>query len=235
MEDRRILKVKKLIRYQPDPTDEESKNTKRVLALEDVKSFEFDELKMKKAIFMNDTGRKVFYRVQNMGIIYWDYFTDESRKIRVEIPNFTFYNAMCAFSLPNIDYVRWFGTEESHEEHYSIIWVDDKASDRVRNRQFLLYNLDNSEVVARFSYKGYKKKKNESELPKSLNIMQEEESLFIYESSQALQFLDTYEFSKVDEKIVCNTEILLIQDTQEYDDWKSIMNSLKIRSELPVV
>ena len=50
---------------------------------------------------MNDTGSKVFYRVQNMGVIYWDYFTGETRKIRVEIPDCTFYSAYSAFDLVN--------------------------------------------------------------------------------------------------------------------------------------
>lgn len=96
VEDQRVLKIKRLTKHREEaPTEELSESApKRYLDLEEVKTFEFRELKEKKAIFMNDTGRKVFYRVQNMGIIYWDYFTDEQRKFRVEIPDATFYSAV---------------------------------------------------------------------------------------------------------------------------------------------
>lgn len=59
-----------------------------------IKQWEFTEMKEKKAIFMNDTGSKLYYRVQNMGIIFWDYITDESRKIQLEIMDKSFYSAV---------------------------------------------------------------------------------------------------------------------------------------------
>jgi hypothetical protein len=64
-----------------------------------LKQWEFAELKEKKAIFMNDTGSKIYYRVQNMGIIFWDYYTNESRRIQIEIMDKSFYSAVCAFSI----------------------------------------------------------------------------------------------------------------------------------------
>ena len=73
-----------------------------------MKLWEFKELKEKKgkikdfendetffiAIYMGTNDTKIFYRVQNMGIIYWDYETEEVIKVKIAIEGSSFYNAV---------------------------------------------------------------------------------------------------------------------------------------------
>lgn len=92
MEDNRVLKIRKLLRNfelesncitegveQPP----ERKEEQPLLNFKDIKQLELRELKEKKAIYMGSQESKIFYRVQNMGIIYWDYETDTVERIKI--------------------------------------------------------------------------------------------------------------------------------------------------------
>ena len=149
IEDQRVLKIKKL----KSKLSEWEDGPKRQYFLEEIRSFEFKELKEKKAIYMNDTGSKIFYRIQNMGVVFWDYFTGESRRVRIEIPDYSFYSAVCAFEHPSSKIMRLFGDDLDQAHHFMIISALDNDKKDSRIRHFMLFDIDEQRVIATFGQK----------------------------------------------------------------------------------
>jgi len=230
MEDERVLKIRKLVRKPSmnSELEDEEKTSHNQFEFEDIKTWEFDELKNKKAIFMNDTGSKVFYRVQNMGVIYWDYFTGETRKIRVEIPDCTFYSAYSAFDLVNNQTYRWYA--ENATNHWAFIAVD--WSGQKYKKKFLVYNLDTQEVLCELATK--KSKVISKKWPR---LIQKSETLMMYGWTQPLRALENYsivihnphETEKSDKNIInIKTPILTVQDSKGQNGLESNLGVINI-------
>lgn len=178
LEDQRVLKIKQL------------KKQDNTFHLKEIKEFEFRELKEKKAIFMNDTGQKVFYRVQNMGVIYWDYWTGESRRVRIDIPGYSFYSAVCAFTLEN-HISKLYRRKHEEEHNYAFLRMDSEEDKSIKPRTFMLYDLNEEQIIAKFYKIDTFKKLPKAEKVGTISLKQEDELLLIYEDSQPLEFLDT--------------------------------------------
>ena len=156
IEDQRVLKIKQL----KSQLIETEVGPRRQLFLEEISSFEFRELKEKKAIFMNDTGSKIFYRIQNMGVVFWDYFTGESRRVKIDIPNYSFYSAVCAFEHPSSKILKLFDSELDQAHHFMIISVLEADKKDSRSRLYMLFDIDDKKAIATFGQKSKPKGKN---------------------------------------------------------------------------
>ena len=56
---------------------------------------------MKKAIFLQDTGKELCYWIFNNGLVLWDYKENVLRRFRISLPNFDFAHAICVLRVPS--------------------------------------------------------------------------------------------------------------------------------------
>uniref|UniRef100_A0A7S3JGB5 Uncharacterized protein n=1 Tax=Euplotes harpa TaxID=151035 RepID=A0A7S3JGB5_9SPIT len=169
---------------------------------------------------MNDTGSKVFYRVQNMGVIYWDYFTGESKKIRIPIEGGSFHQAVCAFATPPKVLCQKVATK-----HFVIVC----SIDDLHSRKFMVYDLDQQQPVVDFVHEEKSKKgKAKKKTAAGIKCKQEKEVLFIYEHCKHLSFLDDFAYNRESQELTSTANVLFLQDWQENNDWNTTMNVLQL-------